>query len=56
MPEHIVQEFLENMLLLDKPGYYGGESLNERRQPVEDKLITWEEFAKNSTKWGTDLK
>jgi len=56
MPEHIAQELLENMLLLDSPGYYGGESLDGTHKLVEDWLMTWEEFARSSTKWGAELK
>ena len=56
MPEHIAQELLENMLLLDQPGYYGGESLDDTHKLVVDELTTWEEFAKKSTRWGADLE
>jgi len=56
MPEFIAQELFENMLLLDQFGYYGGESLDETHKLVEDKLTTWEEYARKSTKWPADLK
>ena len=56
MPEHIAQELLENMLLLDQPGYYGRESLDDTHKLADDRLTTWEELAINSTKWGAELK
>ncbi|KAK1759086.1 hypothetical protein QBC47DRAFT_315117 [Echria macrotheca] len=55
-PENIARELLENMLLLDEPGYYAGESLDDTYKLVEDKLTSWEDFAKNSRKWGEELK
>jgi uncharacterized protein YbjT (DUF2867 family) len=55
MPEFIAQELLENMLLLDQFGYYGGESLDETHAIVEDKLTTWEEHVRKSTKFPADL-
>ncbi|KAK0725916.1 NmrA-like family protein [Lasiosphaeris hirsuta] len=51
MPEVIAQELLENFLLFDQVGYYGGESLSETHSFVEDKLTTWGEFIKNSPKF-----
>jgi len=56
MPDYVVQEFLENMLLLEQFGYYGGESLDETHRLVEDKLTTWDEHMKASKKWGEELK
>lgn len=45
-PEFAAQELLENMLLFEGPGYYGGESLDESHSILEDKLMTWEEHLK----------
>jgi len=56
MPDYVVQEFLENMLLLEQFGYYGGESLDETHRLVDDKLTTWDEHMKASKKWGEELK
>ncbi|KAK0640814.1 NmrA-like family-domain-containing protein [Cercophora newfieldiana] len=56
MPDFAAQEFLENMLLLDQFGYYGGASLDETHRLVEDKLTTWDEHLRASKKWGEELK
>jgi len=48
LPEFAAVEMLENMRLLDEFGYYGGESLGETYELVEDKLTTWEEFIKKA--------
>ncbi|KAK4124700.1 NmrA-like family protein [Parathielavia appendiculata] len=55
-PEFIAQELLENMLLLDQFGYYGGASLDETHALIEDELTTWEDYVRKSTKWPADLK
>lgn len=55
MPDFAAQELLENMLLLDQFGYYGGESLDWTHSLVEDKLTTWDEFVKKTPVW-KDLK
>ncbi|RYP04363.1 hypothetical protein DL764_004499 [Monosporascus ibericus] len=44
-PDYIVDEFYENMRLLEEFGYYGGEPLDESHKYVEDPLTTWEEYA-----------
>ena len=46
LSDTIVQELLENMLLLDQCGYFGGDSLDESHAILEDKLVTLEEFFK----------
>lgn len=56
MPEFVAQELLENMQLLEKFGYYGGEGLEETHKFVEDKLTTWAEHLKTSKKWGEEMK
>ena len=48
MSEHVAQEMLENMRLLNEFGYYGGESLDESHSILVDKLTTWKEFAQKS--------
>ena len=56
MPDFAAQELLENFLLFDQFGYFGGASLDETHALVEDKLTTWAEHAKASKKWGVELK
>lgn len=53
-PDYVAQEFLENMLLFDDVGYYGGESLDASIALAggKDGLTTLEEHIKN----GPDLK
>jgi hypothetical protein len=46
LPEFAAEELLENMLLLENPGYYGGAKLEESHKYVEDKLTTLEEYMK----------
>ncbi|OPB44641.1 hypothetical protein A0O28_0029600 [Trichoderma guizhouense] len=46
------QELLENMKLLEDPGYYAGESLAGSLALLEEKPTTWKEFVeKNKEKW-----
>ncbi|KAL7796750.1 hypothetical protein V8C37DRAFT_327260 [Trichoderma ceciliae] len=46
------QELLENMKLLEDPGYYAGEALGESLALLEEKPTTWKEFVeKNKQKW-----
>ncbi|KAL6801308.1 hypothetical protein GGI42DRAFT_43012 [Trichoderma sp. SZMC 28013] len=46
------QELLENMKLLEDPGYYAGESLAGSLALLEEKPTTWKEFVeKNKQKW-----
>ncbi|RAL07819.1 NmrA/HSCARG family protein [Aspergillus homomorphus CBS 101889] len=54
LPENIAQEILENILLLEIPGYYAGESLAPSRKLLDedDKPTTWKEFvARNKGKF-----
>ena len=48
MPDFAAQELLENFLLLDQFGYYGGANLDESLAILEDKPTTWEEFLKTA--------
>ncbi|KAG5989988.1 hypothetical protein E4U43_004388, partial [Claviceps pusilla] len=53
LPAPAAQEMLENMLLLQGPGYYAGADLQPSLDLLgDDKPITWKEFAeKNKDKW-----
>lgn len=51
MPDFIAQELYENMALMEKFGYYGGEGLEWSHGLVEDKLTGWEEYAKGNAKF-----
>lgn len=52
LPPAAAQELLENMKLLEDPGYYAGESLEESLSLLEEKPTTWKEFVqKNKQKW-----
>jgi hypothetical protein len=48
MPDFVVEEMLENMRLMAEFGYYFGESLDFSHSLLDDKLMTWEEHAKNA--------
>ncbi|KAK3376519.1 NmrA-like family-domain-containing protein [Lasiosphaeria ovina] len=56
MPDFAALELYENFQLFDEFGYYGGASLDETHALVEDKLTTWTDFIKKSTKFPADLK
>jgi len=47
-PEESAEELLQNMLLMQDFGYYGGESLEESHSVLVDKLTTWKEFMAKS--------
>lgn len=48
----IAQEMLENMLLLEDPGYYGGADLKESVSLLDEKPVSWKDFVeKNKEKW-----
>lgn len=52
LPTQVAQELLENMLLLEDPGYYGGANLTESLSMLDKKLTTWKEFVEaNKEKW-----
>lgn len=49
---HVAQEMLENMLLLEDPGYYNKADLKESADLLDDKPTTWKEFVqKYKAKW-----
>lgn len=52
LPAPVAQELLENMLLLQDPGYYAGADLSSSLALLDRKPTTWKEFAKaNTGKW-----
>lgn len=44
LPEGMAQEFLENHLFIENPGYFNGEALEESQKFLSEKLTTLEEF------------
>ncbi|KAJ8098923.1 hypothetical protein POJ06DRAFT_258353 [Lipomyces tetrasporus] len=52
LPPAVAQEFLENHLLLEGPGYYAGADLKESHDLLGQKPTTWKEFVtKNAEKF-----
>lgn len=43
LPPPVAQELLENMLVMDREGYFGGESLDESHSLLEDDVSSWKE-------------
>ncbi|PCH02078.1 Hypothetical protein PENO1_039450 [Penicillium occitanis (nom. inval.)] len=43
LPPPVAQELLENMLVMDREGYFGGESLDESHSLLEDNVTSWKE-------------
>ncbi|KAM7186384.1 hscarg protein [Rhypophila sp. PSN 637] len=59
MPDFAAQELLENFLLFEQFGYFGGASLDETHALLgedKEKLTTWKKHARESKKWGVELK
>ncbi|KAH8433778.1 NmrA/HSCARG family protein [Aspergillus melleus] len=48
LPEPIAQEMLENIQLLEDPGYFAGESLEPSLKLLDSKPTLWEEFVKQN--------
>lgn len=48
LPEFVAEELLENHQFVEDPGYYGGEGLKKSLDILEDKLVSWKEYAGNS--------
>lgn len=44
----MAQEVLENHLFIENPGYYNGEGLEKNHDIVEDKLVDFKDFVRNS--------
>ncbi|KAF7548936.1 hypothetical protein G7Z17_g6728 [Cylindrodendrum hubeiense] len=52
LPAPVAQEMLENMLLLEDPGYYAKADLTESVSLVSEKPTTWKAFVEaNKEKW-----
>ena len=52
LPDAIAQEFLENHLFIQDPGYYHGESLDESLNLLDARPTDWAEFVmRNSSVW-----
>jgi hypothetical protein len=52
LPPPVAQEILENILLLEDPGYFGGEDLGPSKGLLDEKPTDWKDFvAKNKAKW-----
>lgn len=48
LPPAIADEYLENQLFVEEPGYYLGEPLEPSLSLLDAKPTTWEEFVKKS--------
>ncbi|KAH8697113.1 NmrA family transcriptional regulator [Talaromyces proteolyticus] len=48
LPAAVAQEFLENHLLLEDPGYYASANLEESLALVQQQPTTWKEFVTNN--------
>lgn len=46
LPPSMAQEMLENMMLLEDVGYYGGADLAPSLAMLEEKPTSWKEYAK----------
>lgn len=52
LPPPVAQELLENMLLLENPGYYAGQDLQPSHDLLDEKPTTWKQFVeKNKSHW-----
>jgi hypothetical protein len=51
LPEFMAQEMLENHLFIEEPGYYGGETLDKSHSILDEKLVSWKEYAGSSAAW-----
>lgn len=52
LPPPVAQELLENMYLLEDPGYYAGADLSESLGMLDEKPISWKAFVeKNKSRW-----
>ncbi|KAK3723033.1 hypothetical protein LTR37_002179 [Vermiconidia calcicola] len=52
LPPPVAQELLENMLLLEDPGYYAGAKLGESLRFMDGEPTTWKEFVQaNKARW-----
>jgi hypothetical protein len=52
LPPAVAEEYLENQLFVEEPGYYLGEPLEPSLKLLDSKPTTWEEFVqKNVSAW-----
>lgn len=52
LPAAVAQEMLENIQLLEDPGYYTGEPLDKSLALLDEKPVQWKEFVeKNKEKF-----
>lgn len=52
LPPAIAEEYLENQLFVDDPGYYLGQPLEPSLKLLDSKPTTWEEYVKkNVSAW-----
>lgn len=52
LPDVVAQEFLENHLFIEEPGYYLGEPLDESLKLLDSKPVDWATFVKkNASAW-----
>lgn len=52
LPPPVAQELLENMYLLEDPGYYAGADLGETLRMLDEQPISWKRFVEdNKSKW-----
>lgn len=52
LPPAVAQEFLENQLFVEDPGYYLGEPLEPSLKLLDSQPTTWPEFVKkNISSW-----
>ncbi|PCD38703.1 hypothetical protein AU210_007168 [Fusarium oxysporum f. sp. radicis-cucumerinum] len=52
LPEAIAEEYLENQLFVEDPGYFLGQSLDDSLALLDSKPTTWAEFVqKNAAAW-----
>lgn len=52
LPEAVAQEFLENHLFIEDPGYFLGEPLDESLKLLDSKPTDWREYVKrNASAW-----
>ncbi|KAF9891680.1 hypothetical protein FE257_003692 [Aspergillus nanangensis] len=48
LPAPVVQEMLENILLLEEPGYYAGESLAPSHALLDEKPTLWKDYVQEN--------
>ncbi|EPE03009.1 hypothetical protein F503_08623 [Ophiostoma piceae UAMH 11346] len=52
LPPALADEYLDNQLFVEKPGYYLGQSLESSLKLLDSKPVSWEEFVrKNAAAW-----